>query len=96
MPEPSMSEQTYAAIMDELVHESAPSRFAVVQDYGTRVDGRVAAYGIATTEGATVIDDGGVLSLRDADSSALIYARPPHVTARVVWIDAEPQVDQAS
>jgi hypothetical protein len=91
---PFFDEETYAQMVDLIVHESAPSRFAIVQDYKERVDGCVAAYGIATTEGATIVSEDAILSVNSAESGARRYARPPHVTARVVWIDPEPSPDE--
>ena len=41
--------------MDGLVADFAPRVFAVVQEYGDRVDGRIAAWGVAFTDHTEVI-----------------------------------------
>jgi hypothetical protein len=91
--QPQMSEEHYARRMNEMVQESAPSRFAIVQDYGDRVDGTVAAYGLATKKNASIVTDGVIWKLQSAESGARRFEHPPHVTARVVWLDPKPEPD---
>lgn len=81
--------EQYAEVVRQLVTESAPRRFAIVQDWGDRFDSRVAAWGIATDEHTHIIDaDAGPRMTVDSVRLALLlYTEKPHVSARVHWID---------
>ena len=79
--------------MLEIVHENAPRRFAVVQDWGENMDGRVAAWGLAFPEEIQIIDD--AFNVHEVVSSVeraiRRYTRPPYLKAWVHWIDPEPE-----
>ncbi|HYS38520.1 MAG TPA: hypothetical protein VEO01_23120 [Pseudonocardiaceae bacterium] len=79
----------YEAAVREMVEEFAPRRFAVFQDLGNRVDGRVAAWGMAFEDHVDIIDaDGSCWTSMSTPEAALRgYARPPEVDARVIWVD---------
>lgn len=80
-------EPEFAALVADLVAVSAPRLFAVVQEYGTRVDGRVAAWGLAFDDHVDVLDVGGVGRARvhSLERAVSFYARPPEVSTRVVF-----------
>lgn len=99
---PLCSEVEFAELIDELVADEAPRLFAVVQEYGERVDGRIAAWGMAFDDCVEVIglDRGLRLSLHSAERAARTFRRPPLITVRVVWIKPEahnrPEGDKAA
>ncbi|MDQ2790230.1 MAG: hypothetical protein DLM60_18165 [Pseudonocardiales bacterium] len=86
---PLCGEAEFAELMAGLVADDAPRLFAVVQEYGDRVDGRIAAWGIAFEDCAKVVavDHGLHMSLRSPERAVLAFSRRPHITARLVWID---------
>jgi hypothetical protein len=72
--------------------DEAPRLFAVVQEYGERADGRVAAWGMAFEDGAKVfgVDRGQYLSLRSPERAVRAFNHGPHITARLVWVNPDP------
>lgn len=91
-PPAVMSAETYEEMVTMIVAENAPRRFAVVQDWGDHVDGRVAAWGMAFPDHVDIVDaEGGPRMRLTSPRLALIaYSRRPDVTARLMWIDPEP------
>jgi len=63
--------------------------FAVVQVYGERVDGRIAAWGMAFEDHVEVFDvDGGLPMTRQTPEDALPgFAWGRHITTRLVWVN---------
>ena len=51
---PLCGEEEFAELVAEMVAEGAPRLFAVVQEFGERVDGRIAAWGVALEDRAEV------------------------------------------
>jgi hypothetical protein len=90
-----ITQEEYAESVRQLVADSAPRRFAIVQDWGTRYDSRVAAWGLMLNERTQIIDaDAGPRMTMDSIRLALrLYARTPHVTVRVHWIDPPPETE---
>src|ERR1700704_3716082 len=88
----------------ELVRDTAPRFFAVVQKYALDTgewDGEVAAWGIAYDDGhAEVIttDRTQRMSVGSAERAATWFGRRPGMTARVVWLDpvATPKHDHTA
>ena len=72
-----------------MVAELAPRRFAVFQDFGDRVDGRVAAWGMAFDDRAEIVDANGStwLSTTTPEKALDHYVRLPEVTSRIIWVD---------
>ncbi len=63
--------------------------FAVVQEYGRRVDGRIAAWGLAFTHVRVVSPDSSAgMTLGSADRARSIFSWGGHITARLVWVQA--------
>jgi len=85
---PLCDEAEFAELAAELVADEAPRLFAVVQEYGERVDGRIAAWGMAFEDCAEVVgvDHGPRLSLGSPERAARAFNHRPHITARVVWV----------
>ena len=74
--------------MEELAFSEAPALFAVMQEYGDRVDGRVAAWGMAFEDHAEIVSVEGhrrmnVVSLKRAVKR---FAQKPDISARLVWM----------
>ena len=79
----------YEEAVQGMIEEHAPRRFAIFQDYGDQIDGRVAAWGMAFDDRADILDAGGStwLSTTSPDDVLPRYARAPGVTSRVIWVD---------
>lgn len=83
--------KVYDSIIEGMVRDFAPRRFAIVQHWGEHVDGRIAAWGMKTEDRTEIVDAAAGGRLR-ADSIGLavrLYTRKPHLTASVVWVDPE-------
>ncbi len=88
---PVGSEKEFAAIVDCMVADEAPRVFAVVQEYGDRVDGRIAAWGIAFPDHAEVVGVDGTLriGLQAPHDSLRCFAWGSHITPRLVWVNPD-------
>ena len=88
---PLCGETEFTELVAEMVVDEAPRLFAVVQEYGERVDGRIAAWGIALEGRAEIVgvDGGATMSLRSPERAARIFSRHPDITARVVWVPVD-------
>ncbi len=86
---PLCSEEDFADLLEQLVADSAPRMFAVVQEYGERVDGRIAAWGIAFDDHVEVVGtEGGLrMTLESAERVRRALTWGSHITARLVWVD---------
>jgi hypothetical protein len=91
---PLCDEEEFAADLTELVADEAPRLFAVVQEYGERVDARIAAWGMAFDDHAEVAEGGAWMSLRRPESALRRYKRGSFVHARLVWVDPSIGPDQ--
>jgi hypothetical protein len=89
---PSLTEDQWAAYTQAMISDP-PRRFAIMQEWGERVDGRLAAWGVAYDHGIEVIDaeSSTRFQLETPNLALLAYTRLPHVKASVVWIDPEPE-----
>lgn len=87
-PAPLCDEAEFAKLIDEMVAEEAPRLFAVVQEYGERVDGRIAAWGMAFEDYAEIVglDNYVHVSLGSPERATHLFSRRPHITARLVWV----------
>jgi hypothetical protein len=80
-------EDEFAELVQEMVTDEAPRLFAVVQELGDRVDGRVAAWGLAFEDHADLVRcGGGFMSVSTPDRACWLLSRQPDVTARLVWL----------
>lgn len=87
--EPLCDEEEFADLIAEMVRDEAPGLFAVVQEFGEREDGRIAAWGMAFTDHATVLrGQDAWLHLSSPDRARQLLSRVPDVTARLVWVSA--------
>lgn len=94
LPSPNGSRPTcgraqFDDIVRGMVADDAPRLFAVVQEYGERIDVRIAAWGMAFDDHAEVV---GVerdmrMSLQAPENALRGFAWGSHVNARLVWVD---------
>jgi hypothetical protein len=86
---PLCGEAEFAQEVAELVADEAPRLFAVVQEYGERVDGRIAAWGMAFEDHATVcaVDRPLRLTLRAPERALRAFSHGPYITARLIWVN---------
>lgn len=85
---PLCDEAEFAELMDEMVLDEAPRLFAVVQVCGERVDGRIAAWGLAFDDRAEATSVCGRLRVSSSSPERVVrrFALHPDITARVVWV----------
>ena len=83
------TEEEFAQEVAELVADEAPRVFALVQEYGERVDGRVIAWGMAFDDHAEVVGVHRRLrgSFTSAERARRAFSRRAKI--RLVWVDAE-------
>lgn len=81
----------FTELMAEMVADEAPHLFAVVQEYGERSDGRIAAWGMAFEDHVEVVsvDSAAVASLRSLERAVRGFSNHPNVTVRVVWVNPD-------
>src|SRR5213082_1202179 len=95
---PVCDEPEFAEILREMVAHEAPRLFAVVQEYGVRVDARIAAWGIAFADHAEVVsvERARRMSLAAADSALSLFSFGTRIRARLVWVNADVATAEAS
>ncbi|WP_051712663.1 hypothetical protein [Actinoalloteichus caeruleus] len=81
----------FMELIESMVADFAPRMFAVVQEYGDRVDARVAAWGIAFDDHAAVVAvDGGLrMNLSSPEHALRGFNWGPDITARLVWVNPD-------
>ncbi|MBG6139655.1 hypothetical protein [Longispora fulva] len=90
---PTCDEETFARLLAEMAAYEAPRRFAVAQEWGTRVDARIAGWGLAFEDRAEVfsVDSSARMCLKAPESALRMFARGEHISARIIWLDPEPE-----
>lgn len=89
---PRCDETRFASILEQLVADDAPRVFAVIQEYGTRLDAWIAAWGMAFDDHAEVISVEGStrMSLQTPDTALLgFHEADEHIHARLVWFNPD-------
>lgn len=88
---PACDEEEFAEILEGMVADEAPRVFAVVEEYGERVDGWIAAWGMAFDDRAEVVSvQGGMrMSTRSADSALRGFGFGTRIRPRVVWVNPD-------
>lgn len=86
---PVCDEHEFAAITERMVADEAPRLFAVVQEYGVRVDAVIAAWGMAFPDHAEIVAHQLRMSVRDPESALRMFAVGRHIRARLVWFDPD-------
>lgn len=86
---PLCDRAAFQAKVEAMVAEYSPAYYSVVQEYGDRVDARIAGY--VTDHGdhteATRIDDDSRLLTDSPEAALRWFGGPPHVTAYLVRVD---------
>jgi hypothetical protein len=74
-------------VVAQIVAESLPRLFAVVQEYGTRVGVKVAGWGLVHDDGVDVIDIAGGVHLRVPQPEDVLrdFTVRNRITARIAW-----------
>ncbi|MGH3768385.1 MAG: hypothetical protein ACRDS0_19850 [Pseudonocardiaceae bacterium] len=88
---PLCDEPEFAAILEEMVADEAPRLFAVVQEYGERVDGRIAAWGLAFADHAEVVSvkRGLRMSLQAPENALRLFLLGKDIRTRLVWFNPD-------
>jgi len=86
---PLCDEGEFAAMAQSLVADEAPRLFAIMQVYGDRVDGRIAAWGMAFADHTEVVSatSGAWMSLQAPETAVRAFTVGSHISARIVWVD---------
>jgi hypothetical protein len=92
VPPPLCDQAEWDELMAEMVADEAPRLFAVAHEVGERVDGWVAAWGLAFDDHVEVISDRGWMRLSSPDRALWLLGRRPNITAHIVWVD-QPEND---
>lgn len=88
--EPSLCDEAeFAELLDDMVADEAPRLFAVVQEYGDRVDARIAAWGMSFDDHADVIGiDGGLhLGVPSPSRALRAFRVGTHIASRLIWVN---------
>ena len=85
---PLCSREEFDALVDGMVKDEAPRIFAVVQELGDRLDGRIAGWGMAFEEYADIAGVCGRFRARlvRPENALRMFRGGPSITARVVWV----------
>ncbi|MDQ2708202.1 MAG: hypothetical protein M3Z25_11440 [Actinomycetota bacterium] len=88
---PLCDEPEFAAILEELVADEAPRLFAVVQEYGERVNVRIAAWGMAFAEHTEIVSAEREvrMSLQAPENALWMFKLGSHIRARLVWLNPD-------
>lgn len=84
-------ESLFLAVLDRMVANNAPRLFAVIEEYGERVDATIAAWGMAFRDHAEVVsvDHGLRMSLPTPEEALPGFTFGTHVRARLVWLNPD-------
>ncbi|MEU4740525.1 hypothetical protein AB0G02_08650 [Actinosynnema sp. NPDC023658] len=87
--EPLCGETEFAELLDTMVTTAPPRVFAVVQEFGERLDAWVAAWGFAFEDRAEVfaVDDRSRMSLGKPENALHLFSSKRHqLRARLVFL----------
>lgn len=84
---PMCGAEEFAKLVSEMVAEDAPRLFAVVQEYGDRVDARIAAWGLAHPDHVDVIGVDGAVHLSTGAPESVLrrFDRWANTSAHLIW-----------
>ncbi len=85
---PPRTEQEFEEMLAEFAHDTAPARFAIFAEVGTRVDGEVIGWGLDFGAEAVVIGDGMLMTCATPERAAALLGRLGPV--RLVRVDPVP------
>ncbi|HEX6351366.1 hypothetical protein [Actinophytocola sp.] len=84
---PACDEPEFAALLETMVADEAPRLFAVIQEYGERVDAVIAAWGVAFDDHAEIVAHRLRMSVREPANALRMFHVGNHVRARLVWFN---------
>lgn len=86
---PVCGEEQFATVLRSMVAVNTPKVFAVVEEFGERVDARIAAWGLDFGGRAEVVtvDFGTRMGLSSADDALLVFRGGHRTRPRFVWYD---------
>lgn len=84
---PLCGESLFQELLEGLVTDEAPQLFAIAQEYGERVDCRIAAWGLAFANHAEVVSVQGGLRMRlaEPEDALCCFNMGSFVRAHLVW-----------
>jgi hypothetical protein len=87
---PLCDETEFATILEGMVADNAPRVFAVVQEYGDRVDARIAGWGMAFDDHVDVVG-GGATHLGSPSPEDVVrrFRFGTRITSRLVWVNPD-------
>jgi hypothetical protein len=86
---PACGEQEFADIVESMVADDAPRLFAVVQEYGERVDAVIAAWGMAFPDHAEIVSYRMRMSVRAPENALRMFTVDGHIRAHLVWFNPD-------
>lgn len=88
---PICDEERFAALLENVVADEAPRLFAVVQEYGERVNFWIAAWGMAFDDHAEVVrvDRRLRMNLQAPENALRFFTRADDIRARLVWFNPD-------
>jgi hypothetical protein len=86
---PACDEHEFASIVEGMVADEAPRLFAVVQEYGERVDAVIAAWGMAFPDHAEIVAHQMRISVRAPESALRMFTVGSHIRAHLVWFNPD-------
>lgn len=85
------SEEKFTAILEGMVADNAPRVFAVVQEYGDRVDARIAAWGMSFEDDVDIVGVDGTMHIGvpSPEQALRCFAIGTRITPRLVWVNPD-------
>ncbi|MQA08009.1 MAG: hypothetical protein GEU98_05530 [Pseudonocardiaceae bacterium] len=82
-------EDEFTFVLERMVANEAPRLFAIVQEYGDRVDARIAGWGVAFEDHAQIVsvERGLRMSVETPEDALRGFHFGSHVRARLVWFN---------
>jgi hypothetical protein len=93
---PLCDEEDFAEVIAEMVADEAPRLFAIVAEYGERVDARCAAWGLTFADRTDVISVHGNkhFSVATPEDALRRFRIGTRVTPRLVWFNPDDRTGQ--
>jgi hypothetical protein len=86
--EPLCGKEEFAELLAGMVADNVPKIFAIVHEYGDRVDACCAGWGLYFDDRAYVVSSDGQLrcSARNPEDILHVFGFGTHVKPRLVWV----------
>jgi hypothetical protein len=88
---PMCDEETFGQVLQLMANGMAPRLFAIVHEYGERVDAQCAAWGMAFDDHADVVGVGDAIhkGVPSAEHAVRFFRFGSHITPHLVWVTPE-------